>query len=154
MSLRKVGIVAGTATVFAAGAVAMQFADDAKDQRPARAADAKPDKEAPKTLRDFMRIKLVASNQILEGLAVEDFALIEEGARSMHDLSGAERWKVHSDVMYAQFSAEFRRDTQDLIDAANKKNMDQAALKWMAATMDCIECHRYVRNTLVAGASQ
>lgn len=154
MPTRKAVTVVATATVFAAVTVAMQFADDSKNKPQAAVIEAQAEKESPKSLRDFMRIKLVASNQVLEGLTIEDFALIEEGARSMHDLSGAERWKVHSDVMYAQFSSEFRRNTQDLIDAANKKNMDQAALKWIAATLNCIECHRYVRNTLMAGGSQ
>ncbi|MBX3443543.1 MAG: hypothetical protein KF774_14145, partial [Planctomyces sp.] len=83
------------------------------------------------------------------GLATEDMEMIASGAKTMHEMSGAEKWRVHNDVLYKQFSTEFRRTTSDLIKAADDRNLDQAALKWMAATMSCIECHRYVRNTLV-----
>ena len=100
-------------------------------------------------LRQFMRGKLSASNKILEGLTTEDMALVKEGARELNKMSLSEKWRASNDGMYQQFSAEFRRITNDLNSAADDNNLDQATLKWMAATMTCIECHRFVRNTLV-----
>ena len=101
------------------------------------------------SLKQFMRIKLASSNKILEGLATEDMALIKSGARELNKMSLSERWRAHNDVMYKQFSGEFQRVTKDLVMAAEEENLDQATLKWMGATMACIECHRYVRNTLL-----
>ncbi|QDT32895.1 hypothetical protein [Thalassoglobus polymorphus] len=100
-------------------------------------------------LRQFMRAKLAASNKILEGLATEDLDLVRDGARTLNKMSLSEKWRVNNDTMYKQFSSEFRRVTNDLEKAANNDNLDQAALKWMGATMACIECHRFVRTALV-----
>lgn len=104
-------------------------------------------------LREFMRLKLAASSKILEGLTTEDMALVKDGARELNKMSLSERWRAHNDVMYKQFSGEFQRITKDLIVAAEEENLDQATLKWMGVTMACMECHRYVRNTLVVEAN-
>lgn len=103
-------------------------------------------------LRDFMRQKLEASNKILEGLVLEDPALIKEGAGVLNEMSTAEKWRVQNDALYREFSADFRRVTASLVEAADEGNTDQAALKWMDATMSCIECHRYVRGMRVVDA--
>lgn len=100
-------------------------------------------------LRDFMRKKLEASNQILEGLTTDDTDLIEKGANKLSEMSAAEQWRVSKDAMYKQFSDEFARTAEKLKEAAKDKNIDRAALRWMDATMSCIECHRFVRNQLV-----
>lgn len=103
-------------------------------------------------LKDFMRQKLTSSNMILEGLAAEDMQLVKNGAQKLNHMSGVEQWRMHNDAMYRQFSGEFQRVTQSLIKAAEDDDLDRAAFQWMAATMSCIECHRYVRNELVVGA--
>jgi hypothetical protein len=64
-------------------------------------------------------------------------------------LSGAEQWRISKDAMYKQFSDEFTRNAEKLVEAAKEKNIDRAALRWMDTTMSCIECHRFVRNVLV-----
>jgi hypothetical protein len=102
-------------------------------------------------LRDYMRLKLEASNLVLEGLCTDDAELVEQGARKLNEMSSSERWRVTNDPMYRQFSGDFREITQQLVEAAEKKNMDRAALKWMDATMGCIECHRFVRGIRLAG---
>lgn len=118
----------------------------------AQADDAqKPKVEKPvnQELRAFMRTKLKASNQILEGLALEDTDLIQEGAKTLAEMSSVEKWRVSQDVMYRQFSTEFNRNANKLLEAAKERNIDRAALRWMDTTMSCIECHRFVRNQLV-----
>lgn len=100
-------------------------------------------------LRDFMRKKLEASNDILEGLTTDDTDLIEKGAKKLAELSAAEEWRISKDAMYKQFSDEFTRNAEKLVEAAKEKNIDRAALRWMDTTMSCIECHRFVRNVLV-----
>lgn len=100
--------------------------------------------------RDYMRLKLEASNKVLEGLCVDDPALVKEGAVQLNEMSQSERWRVSKDTMYRQFSGEFQGITQQLKEAADEQNMDRAALKWMDATMSCIECHRFVRGIMIA----
>jgi PleD family two-component response regulator len=117
--------------------------------------DDKTKKDVPDAKRDleqstFMRKKLEASGQILEGLTVEDAELIVKGAKILVELSAAERFQVQHDVMYRQFSGEFQRTAKGLLEAAEKKNFDLAALKWMDTTMKCLECHKFVRGTRIA----
>jgi len=107
------------------------------------------DEAKSKSLQDFMRAKLSASEKILEGLALEDLELVQQGAQSLHQMSSAEKWRVSKDATYRQFSEEFQRNTGELARAAENDNLDLAALKWFATTMNCIECHRFVRNNLM-----
>ena len=102
-------------------------------------------------LRNFMRKNLAASKKILEGLTTDDLDLVESGARKLHELSSAERWRVSNDPIYRQFSGDFREITQQLIKASEEGNADRAAMKWMDATISCLDCHRFVRGMHVAG---
>ncbi len=141
----------------AAAVVGLTLAAEAVEKpaaKPGANGKAEPDAEnADEALSHFMRLKLDASGKILEGLAVEDFALIKEGAQELHTMSKAEKWRVSNDALYRQFSGDFQRVTKQLVAAAQKENLDQAALKWMDATMSCIECHRYARGIMLADAN-
>jgi len=108
--------------------------------------DAKLDLEQSK----FMRKKLEASGQILEGLTTEDADLIMKGAQTLAEMSAAEKWQVQHDVVYKQFSNEFQRSAKSLVEVAEKKNFDAATLKWMDTTMKCIDCHKFVRGARLA----
>lgn len=141
---------------FALFGFAIAADDDANPSSPAeRAKDVKRgDKVKPRDrdLSHFMRVKLDASGQVLEGLAMEDFALIKEGARKLNEMSTAEKWRVTNDALYRNFSDDFQRVTGELVKAAEDENLDRAALKWMDVTMNCIECHRYARGIMIASS--
>jgi hypothetical protein len=98
------------------------------------------------TLKAFMRKKLDASSQVLEGLAVEDAELIASGAKTLLEMSKAERWQTLTDSNYREHSSDFRATVQKLLDAADKGNFDNAALQWIDAVKGCIECHQQVRR--------
>lgn len=101
-------------------------------------------------LQRFMRQKLSASNDILAGLCTEDLAQVAKAARQLQSMSHAEAWQVRNDPIYRQFSNEFRQTTDDLIKAAESDNLDRTLLKWMDATMGCVDCHRFVRGVRIA----
>ncbi|GIX05346.1 MAG: hypothetical protein KatS3mg114_1215 [Planctomycetaceae bacterium] len=107
-------------------------------------------REIPQPLRDFMRKKLGASHKILEGLTTEDESLVIAGADELLQISRAEQWRISQDVLYRQFSDEFQRHARQLRDAAEKQRFDEIALQWMATTMSCIECHKFVRGMRIA----
>ena len=110
------------------------------------------EKLSPKKLamRAFMRTKLEASQSVLEGLAVEDFDMIVLGARQLKTTSAAAEFMVTNDAMYAQQADEFRRIAAKLERAGKEKRLDGATLAYVDMTMSCVECHKYVRNVLVA----
>jgi hypothetical protein len=101
-------------------------------------------------LREFMRRKLEASNQVLEGLVTEDFALVRGGANALQEISGSEKWRISNDALYRQYSADFQRMAERLEQAAKTEKLDAAALVWVESTMSCIECHKYARSILIA----
>jgi hypothetical protein len=150
MSLIVIGLTALASWGLAGGPGAPPQVDRDSQGKP----DAKPGERGEQNLElsHFMRVKLDASGKILEGLAVEDYALIKEGAQKLHTMSTAEKWRVSNDALYRQFSGDFQRVTKELVDAAQQENLDKAALKWMDATMSCIECHRYARGIMIARA--
>lgn len=102
----------------------------------------------------FMRRKLDASNQILEGLVTEDAELVVKGAKILVEMSSAEKWQVKHDVMYKQYSSEFQQSAKKLVEAAEKENFDGATLKWIDTTMKCMECHKFVRGARLAGRAK
>jgi hypothetical protein len=112
---------------------------------------AKP-KDSPRPqLEEFMQKKLDASSQILEGLLVEDFEQIEKAGKQLREMSNTEKWRVSTDLMYRNHSQDFQRSVDKLIQAAGKgQSMDRIALAWFDTTLSCIECHRWVRNVLIA----
>lgn len=97
-------------------------------------------------LRGFMRQKLDLSKQILEGLSVEKYALIAEGAKGLKALSEDAQWRVSPNVNYLRLSNEFQAQTQDMIEAANVENIDGATLAYVQMTLTCVKCHKLVRD--------
>jgi hypothetical protein len=100
----------------------------------------------PDQVAGFMRAKLAHSQNVLEGLAIEDFDLIDKGAQQLSLASEDASWQVLQTEDYARQSADFRRSCDSLRKAAKAKNLDGAALAWMEVTMKCVQCHKYVRD--------
>lgn len=119
------------------------WGQDAKAAKPKPGAD-------DVQLRTFMRQKLEACHQILEGIATDNGPLVKSGADTLTELSNAEKWRVSNDVMYRQFSDEFQRTAKKLSAAADKGNFDDVTLKWIDATLKCVECHKFVRGMRIA----
>jgi hypothetical protein len=105
--------------------------------------DLKPDKRA-----EFMKLKLEYSKKVLEGLVTEDFAAITDGARKLNRLSRAAEWEVPTipnAEEYLHFTADFQRIADDLIKNARAKYLDGATLAYTRLTINCVDCHKYVR---------
>ncbi len=97
-------------------------------------------------VQTFMRVKLLQSQKVLEGLTTEDYEMIAKGAAQMEILSQDAAWQVLQTAEYRQQSLEFRRSAQALKQAAEKKNMDGAALAYVDVALKCVKCHQYVRD--------
>lgn len=136
--------------VVATAFVKNSTAQDAKPAPKVDSLDTKAPDRRKQEMTKFMREKLSASSEVLEGLATEDFDLIASGAKRMRKLSAAEKWQVSNDASYRQFSNQFRRIMEQLETKANEKKLEGAALTWIEGTMTCIECHKWVRNTVLA----
>lgn len=99
---------------------------------------------------EFMRAKLKHSQEIIEGLALENFDQITKNAQQLTLLSHATNWQVFQAEEYLIQSREFRRATEALRDQAKKKNLEGAVLAYMDVTMKCVNCHKYIRTVRMA----
>lgn len=97
-------------------------------------------------LRTFMQLKLDHTKGILEGLATEDFQQIAKGAQALNALSLQSSWNAHTTLEYLDHSGDFRRALNVITKAAREENLDRAALGYVNLTVQCIECHRYLRK--------
>jgi hypothetical protein len=104
-------------------------------------------------LSAFMRPKLEHSKGVLEGLALENYGLIAKNAQALKELSEAAEWKVSPNVTYLRYSGEFQRLADELIEQAKKRDNDAATLAYVQLTINCVKCHKYVRqNNLISVA--
>ena len=97
---------------------------------------------------EFMRQKLEFSKNVLEGLSLEQFALIEKNAKALKKLSEASEWEVPTipnATDYVTLTSEFQRHADDLAKNAKQGNIDGATLAYLKLTMNCVQCHKYVR---------
>jgi hypothetical protein len=97
-------------------------------------------------LKSFMQLKLDHTKEIMEGLATEDYEKIAKGAQALNALSLQSSWNAHTTMEYLDQSSDFRRSIHVLTKAAHEQNLDRAALGYVSLTVQCIECHRYLRQ--------
>jgi hypothetical protein len=99
-----------------------------------------------KELRDLMQRELKASQRVLEGIALNNFEQIARNGEELILISKDAEWKVLKTPMYELHSNEFRRNAEGLIRAAKDRNLDGATLAYVDMTLNCVKCHRYVRE--------
>jgi hypothetical protein len=104
----------------------------------------------PDKVQELMRWKLAQSQKVLEGIAVQDFDLIAKHAEGLLIISKRAEWKVLKTPLYEVYSNEFRRNAEELIEDARKKNTEAAALSYVDLTLTCVKCHKHVREKRMA----
>lgn len=104
--------------------------------------------DAAKEVSGFMRLKLDHSQKLLEGVALADFSSIKQHAQKLGALSQDENWRVLQTREYRDFSSDFQRITGRLSKAADEQNLDAAALAYVQLTMNCVDCHKHVRDEM------
>jgi hypothetical protein len=98
------------------------------------------------TAGELMARKLASSQKALEGLATEDYELMQRESQRLHLLSQESDWNVLQTRDYIRLSTEFRIAADQLRQAATDKNLDAAGLAYIKLTITCIDCHRHVRS--------
>lgn len=129
--------------VFSTAAMALVLV--ATDFGNARAQDESKTKKP--ALELTMRSKLDAASKVLEGLAVEDKALVHEGAAVLTELSKAEMWQVLKSPEYRHHTQSFRNAVKNLDEAAQKGEFAAAQLEWLDVSKRCFDCHNEIRKS-------
>lgn len=102
----------------------------------------------------FMRAKLNATHQIVDGLAFEDFSRIEQAANDLMSIGESASWKVNRNPVYMQYAADFENTARQLRDAGRARNIEKATFAYMHLTVSCAACHRHVRNVIQIAPQQ
>lgn len=106
--------------------------------------------EAQKEVNDLMKKKLEQSQKILEGIALSDFDKISAGAGELIQISKAAEWRVLKTPQYEVHGNEFRKAAEAIIQNAKAKNLDGATLAYVDMTLNCVKCHKHVREVRMA----
>lgn len=100
----------------------------------------------PEKVSKLMRAKLIHSQKLLEALALEDFTGMAKHSQDLKLLSQESNWNVLQTEQYLLHSEDFRRRTDAVTQAARKKNLDGASLAYVELTLNCVQCHKHVRE--------
>lgn len=100
---------------------------------------------ADRDTAEVMRQKLQYSEAVLRGIALQDFAFIQTNAQQLVKLSKLSGWQARQTPEYELFSQEFRRRAEELVQAAQAKNVDAASIAYAQLTFSCVSCHKYLR---------
>lgn len=96
--------------------------------------------------RDFMRTKLVYTQNVFRGLTTGDFKLIKEGIREVSEITKGEAWVALDDDQYRKLTEEFKTTIKRLSEAAESGNLEATSLRFYNMSTSCIDCHQHIRN--------
>lgn len=106
--------------------------------------------QTPATGR-VMRDKLIHTQTILEAIMVSDYEALDRESAALARATELPAWSVLKSPEYLRQSAAFISAIHDLRDAAKVRDLDAAALNYMALTLTCLQCHKHLKGTRLAG---
>ena len=99
----------------------------------------------------LMQKKLVVTQKILEAVVTSRWSDLEARSRDLQDLTNDPAWRVLTAPEYATHSNRFRLSLHALHDAAAKRDLEATPKAYVDVTLSCIECHRYLARSRIAG---
>lgn len=101
---------------------------------------------SPNTTQVLMRQKLEATHGLLEGIVREDFVAIQKNAESLENISKATTWHRQDDQAFLSRAKTFQNSAVFLAEQARAKSLEGVAIGYMRVTLDCMQCHNFVRE--------
>lgn len=99
--------------------------------------------DVPETL---MRQKLEHAQGLLSALSIGDFERMISNSKELQRISLEARWSQPHSPAYADLGEEFRSALERIVVAAEKQNIDAAALNYVQVVLTCVQCHKVVRE--------
>jgi hypothetical protein len=101
-------------------------------------------------LSKVMRAKLGHSQAILAGVITSNWASLDKESRALALSVRDPAWTAAlTEPEYLRHSDAFSRATQDLIEAAARRDLEAAANAHVALTLSCVQCHVYMTRRRV-----
>lgn len=96
----------------------------------------------------LMRDKLKEMNRILEGITLNKYDQVEEGAKTLGMISRAASWHVSEPTpRYKVLNKNFQEEAVDLERHAKERNADAATLDLVRMNVTCAQCHQHMRES-------
>jgi hypothetical protein len=97
-------------------------------------------------LKELMQHKLKQAQAVLEGLTLNNPKTVAVNARELRKVGEDSQWRVSPNVTYIKYSEEFVRLADLLEQRARESDLSGATLTYLRMTINCIECHKFVRD--------
>jgi ribosomal protein L22 len=113
----------------------------------ARERDGAPSVQLAQEISDtLMQQKLKHAQDLLSSLSIGDFDRMITHARELQRISLEARWSQPHSPAYADYGEDFRSALERIAAAAEKQNIDGAALNYVQVVLTCVQCHKVVRE--------
>lgn len=97
-----------------------------------------------------MRQKLLDAQGVMAAVVTSNWVELDRRSKALAKATEDPAWLVLRTPEYAKQGEAFLRAVNDLVDAAARRDPDAAPLAYVALTMRCIQCHRYVARARLA----
>ncbi len=101
----------------------------------------------------MMRLKLVSTQKVVEGLMSGDFAAIRQGGEDLGKVCDSLTWRRRDNEVVSHYRGELHRSALKLVKLSDEENLQGAAYAYMHTMTTCINCHEYSRNVLRIAAN-
>ena len=139
-------ILIGSALLFAIAAVTIGTWQDSTSRQEDAPATQRPQDPDSVSRRDFMRTKLMYTQNIFEGLTTGNFESIEEAITNVQMVTEGAMWVAIENEEYNRLTSEFKTATRRLMNAAKTRNIESTALRFYELSTSCIDCHQHIRE--------
>jgi hypothetical protein len=146
-------------SLIVAGAVLTSFTA-AEDKKPAtKKPEAKEVQRPVEKIDDknpsvWMKKKLDYSQNILAGITAEDFDKIADNARAMKGLGKFEAFVRSRNAAYTRQLQAFEDINDEIIRQADNDNVEGVALAFTQLTVNCVNCHKVLRQHVKSGGEK
>jgi hypothetical protein len=100
-----------------------------------------------------MRAKLVHTQKILEAVVTSDWQQLDAESRALAQLTRGPDWYVLKMPEYARQSEAFAQAADELITAANLRDLEAASIGFNSLTARCVLCHRSLARARMAATT-
>jgi hypothetical protein len=107
-----------------------------------------------KVLGPAMALKLKHTHELITALTVEDFDRLADSAIELKRVGRDTLWKVSPNITYVKYSSEFAAIADELARCARERDLNGATLSYVRLTINCVDCHKFVRDNRVLDPKQ
>jgi hypothetical protein len=100
--------------------------------------------------QSVMREKLGHSKSILEAIMTSNYDELERHTVALSRITQSAGWWVLQSPEYRLQSSAFLRTAQDLVEAAKRRDLDEAMKAYDVMVQRCYECHKYMKGRRIA----